>query len=225
MIGWLSGVVVMRAPDHIILNVNGVGYVIYASERTLASLPNGAPVSLFTDLLVREDNLQLFGFLTQEDKAWHKLLTSVQGVGAKAALAILGNLGSDGVMRAITLGDVNAIKSAPGVGPKLAGRILSELKEKAPMIAAQKGLTTGGGENHEAIAQSGGNPEREAQDPAIAPQERDVSFHLDALSALTNLGYQSSEASAAIAKLPDAESTEELITAALRLLSTQDREA
>ena len=91
MIGKISGRVDYRGPDHVLVDVGGVGYLVYCSDRTLSSLPpKGGVVALYTDLLVREDNLQLFGFLTQQEKELHKLLTSVQGVGAKAALAIQG---------------------------------------------------------------------------------------------------------------------------------------
>ena len=115
MIGKITGKVDYRATDHVLIDVQGVGYLVYCSDRTLASLPAaGNVVALYTELLVREDNLQLFGFLTLAEKEWHKLLTSVQGVGAKAALQIAGALGTYGVSRAITLGDVSAIKSACG---------------------------------------------------------------------------------------------------------------
>ena len=120
MIGKLSGRIDYRSDDHILLDVRGVGYMIYCSDRTLAALPSvGEAVALYTDLVVREDLLQLFGFPTLVEKEWHRLLMSVQGIGAKASLSILGALGADGVSRAIALGDWNAIKAAKGVGPKL----------------------------------------------------------------------------------------------------------
>ena len=143
MIGKISGRIEYRAADHVLIDVRGVGYLVYCSDRTLAALPGvGEAAALYTDLLVREDNLQLFGFTTLMEKEWHRLLTSVQGVGAKVALAIAGTLGVDGVSRAITLGDVAAVKAAPGVGPKLAQRIVVELKDKAAsVIAIQKGCS------------------------------------------------------------------------------------
>ena len=132
MIGKITGRVDYRGTDHVLVDVQGVGYMVYCSERTLSGLPSrGGVVALYTDLLVREDNLQLFGFTTLADKEWHKLLTTVQGVGAKAALAIASTLGTDGVSKAIALGDVNAIKSAQGIGPKIAQRVITELKDKA----------------------------------------------------------------------------------------------
>ena len=119
MIGKIAGILEYRAIDHILIDVRGVGYIVYVTNRVLASLPaNGEAVALYTDLLVREDNLQLFGFTTLVEKEWHRLLMSVQGIGAKASLAILGALGADGVSRAIALGDWTALAKAKGVGPK-----------------------------------------------------------------------------------------------------------
>ena len=113
MIGKISGRLEYRATDHVLVDVRGVGYLVYCSERTLAALPGvGEAVALYTDLQVREDLMQLYGFTTLAEKEWHRLLTSVQGVGAKASLAILGTLGTDGVSRAIALGDWNAVKAA-----------------------------------------------------------------------------------------------------------------
>ena len=137
MIGKLSGRIDYRAEDHILLDVKGIGYLVYCSERTMMSLPGpGEAVALYTDLLVREDLLQLFGFSSLVEKEWHRLLMSVQGVGAKASLAILGALGADGVSRAIALGDWNAVKAAKGIGPKTAQRVVIELKDKAPSVMA-----------------------------------------------------------------------------------------
>ena len=143
MIGKLSGRIDYKATDHVLLDVRGVGYVVYCSDRTLAALPGpGEAVALYTDLLVREDLLQLFGFPTLVEKEWHRLLTSVQGVGAKASLAILSALGPDGVGRAIALGDWNAIKAAKGVGPKIAQRVVAELKDKAPAVMSMGGAAS-----------------------------------------------------------------------------------
>jgi Holliday junction DNA helicase RuvA len=140
MIGKLSGRIDYRSDDHILLDVRGVGYMVYCSDRTLAALPSvGEAVALYTDLVVREDLLQLFGFPTLVEKEWHRLLMSVQGIGAKASLSILGALGADGVSRAIALGDWNAIKAAKGIGPKTAQRVVIELKDKAPTVMAMAG--------------------------------------------------------------------------------------
>lgn len=137
MIGRIAGRIDHRGGDHVLIDVRGVGYVVHVSDRTLAALPAvGGQAALYTDLLVREDLLQLFGFTSMVEKEWHRLLMSVQGIGAKASMAILGTLGPDGVSRAIALGDWNAVKAAPGVGPKIAQRVVNELKDKAPSVMA-----------------------------------------------------------------------------------------
>ncbi len=216
MIGRLSGRLDYRSSDHILIDVRGVGYIVYCSERTLAALPGvGEAVSLYTDLLVREDLLQLFGFLSLVEKEWHRLLTSVQGVGAKVSLAILGTLGPDGVGRAITLGDWNTVKAARGVGPKLAQRIVLDLKDKAPGVMAMGGTVTDAMEG--AVIEADAGP---APAPVAAPQN--AGAQAGALSALSNLGYAPAEAAAAVAEAagnaPDAGEAG-LIRAALKLLA------
>ena len=140
MIGKLSGRLDWRGTDQVLIDVRGVGYIVHVSDRTMMGLPGvGEAVSLYTELLVREDLLQLFGFPTMLEKEWHKLLMTVQGVGAKASMAILGTLGAEGVARAISLGDARAVQSAPGVGPKLAQRVILELKSKAHTVMAMGG--------------------------------------------------------------------------------------
>lgn len=222
MIGKLTGRYDTRGADHIILDVGGVGYIVYCSERTLAALPpQGSVVALYTDLLVREDNLQLFGFLTMVDKEWHRLLTTVQGVGAKAALAIAGTLGPDGVSRAIALGDVAAIKAAPGVGPKIAQRVVAELKDKAAGVMALSDA---------ALDQDFGEEVIEANTPkpaALAPKPVTSSpgAQADALSALINLGYGHGDAAAAVAQAGGEDAgadAQSLIKAALRLLAPKN---
>ena len=137
MIGKVSGRLDYRGADHVLIDTGGVGYIVHCSERTLAAMPGpGEAVALYTDLLVREDLMQLYGFRTLAEREWHRLLMTVQGVGAKAALAILGVLGTEGVARALSLGDTAAIRSAPGVGPKIAQRVILELKAKAPAVIA-----------------------------------------------------------------------------------------
>lgn len=224
MIGKLSGRYDTRATDHILLDVGGVGYVVYCSERTIASLPAiGSHVALYTDLLVREDNLQLFGFLTMVDKEWHRLLTTVQGVGAKAALAISGTLGSDGVSRAIALGDVAAIKAAPGVGPKIAQRVVTELKDKAATVMALSAEPLAQQLSDDVIDTGDAAP---AVTPAPTAAPRSPGAQADALSALINLGYAHSDAASAVAQAngdaPDADA-QSLIKAALRLLAPRER--
>lgn len=217
MIGRIAGQIVYKGDDHVLIDVRGVAYMVYCTDRVLAGLGGpGEAAALFTDLLVREDLLQLFGFPTLVEKEWHRLLMSVQGVGAKASLAILGALGADGVSRAIALGDWNAIKAAKGIGPKTAQRVVNELKDKAPMIMAM-----GAG------ASVGTAPAAEVLDsaatPAPAPRPRPTgSAQAEALSALGNLGYAPGEAAQAVAQAagaaPEAD-TAGLIRAALKLLA------
>lgn len=221
MIGKVSGRLDMRASDHVLIDTGGVGYVVFCSERTLAQMPGqGQPVALYTDLVVREDLLQLYGFATIAEREWHRLLTSVQGVGAKAALAIQGTLGPEGVSRAIALGDVSAIKAAPGVGPKIAQRVANELKDKAPAIMAMGATGSATAQPDDAVIEATSVPIAPAR-AAKAPPEN-ANAQADALSALSNLGYGPGDAASAVATVagetPDADASE-LIRAALRLLA------
>ena len=212
MIGKLTGRLEHRAADHVMIDVGGIGYLVYCSDRTMSQLPPvGEAVALYTDLLVREDLLQLFGFTTMVEKEWHKLLMSVQGIGAKAAMAIMGALGADGVSRAITLGDWNAIKAAKGVGPKTAQKVVIELKDKAPGVMAMGGN----------LAQAQGNVPAEADMQVIEPSSG--AAQAEALSALVNLGYAHGDAAQAVTRASDIESeTSGLIRAALKLLAPKD---
>lgn len=228
MIGRIAGIILHRARDHVLIDVRGVGYIVHVSERTAASLPPvGQAVALYTDLMVREDLLQLFGFPTMLDKEWHRLLTGVQGVGAKVSLAILGTLGAEGLGRAIALGDWASVRKANGVGPKLAQRVVLELKDKAPSVMAL-GAT---------LSVDMGVPLVEADAvietaaPAAArpaaPSDAMLAARAtsDALSALTNLGYAASEAAQAVAEAQAREpvaQTPALIRAALRLLAPKE---
>ena len=214
MIGRLRGIVAYVGEDHALIDVNGVGYVVYCSQRTLANLPLDQTVSLYTDLLVREDLLQIFGFASMLDREWHRLLTTVQGVGAKVSLGILGTLGADGVGQAIALGDAASVRRAPGVGPKLATRIVNELKSKAPAVMASASPTT-----ITTSAPSGGTGKVEAR--ASSPIA-DPTAAADALSALANLGYQPAEAAEAVARASVEEANADagaLIKAALKALA------
>lgn len=219
MIGKLSGRIDYRGDDHVLLDVRGVGYIVYCSDRTLMSLPAvGEAVALYTDLLVREDLLQLFGFTSLVEKEWHRLLMSVQGVGAKASMAILGTLGPDGVSRAIALGDWNAVKAAKGIGPKTAQRVVNELKDKAPAVMAMSA-----GKAPEPVDV----PEADVIEPVAAPVQKPApaaspSAQAEALSALGNLGYAPGEAASAVAQALGNQSdldTGGLIRAALKLLA------
>lgn len=221
MIGKLSGRIDYKSDDHILLDVKGVGYIVYCSDRTLLALPKvGEFTALYTDLLVREDLLQLFGFTSLVEKEWHRLLMSVQGVGAKASMAILGTLGPDGVSRAIALGDWNAVKAAKGIGPKTAQRVVLDLKDKAPTVMAMTATS------QPVVTDT--QVEEVIETPSIpvaaapTPQAPTSSVQADALSALTNLGYSPSDAAAAVAQAlsenPDLESAG-AIRAALKLLA------
>lgn len=220
MIGKISGRIEYRTTDHVLIDVRGVGYLVYCSERTLAALPGAGQVAaLYTDLLVREDVLQLFGFQTLVEKEWHRLLTSVQGVGAKASLAILGTLGPDGVSRAIALGDWNAVKAAKGVGPKIAQRVVLDLKDKAPSVMAMGGTM--------AQAQGESAADFDVIEPAAAAAKTaasppNASAQAEALSALANLGYAPGDAAGAVAQAAgeqEGADTPTLIRAALKLLA------
>lgn len=218
MIGKISGRVDYKASDHLLVDVRGVGYVVYCNDRVLAALPGpGEAVSLFTDLVVREDLLQLFGFSTLAEKEWHRLLTSVQGIGAKASLAILGALGPEGVARAVALGDWNAIKAAKGVGPKTAQRVVNELKDKAHSVMAMVPVTA----NPAFVVDSDDLPA--AAPPSTPPPAASTAAaQSEALSALSNLGYGPGDAAAAVAEAQaqdGVEKTADLIRAALRLLA------
>ncbi len=212
MIGKLTGTLAHKGLDHVMIDVGGVGYVVFVSDRTLAALPGvGEVTALYTDMLVREDLIQLFGFTSLLEKEWHRLLTSVQGIGAKGSLAILGTIGPEGVGRAIALGDVGAIKAAPGVGPKIAQRVVNELKDKAPAVMALGGT----------LSEASGEAPVHVIEPVAAPSPS-VPAQADALSALANLGYGPGEAAAAVAEvageMPDADAAA-LIRAALKKLA------
>jgi Holliday junction DNA helicase RuvA len=180
MIGKLSGIIDSFGEDHVIIDVNGVGYVVTCSSRTLQRLPKrGEPASLAIETQVREDAIRLFGFTSDGERDWFRLLQSVQGVGAKVALAILGILSAGELATAIGTQDKASVARAPGVGPKLAARIVAELKDKAPALAAVDPV----------VARLAGEEEAKS---APRPVQ-------DAISALVNLGYGRPQAAAAVA--------------------------
>jgi Holliday junction DNA helicase RuvA len=180
MIGKLSGIIDSFGEDHVIIDVNGVGYVVTCSSRTLQRLPKrGEPASLAIETQVREDAIRLFGFTSDGERDWFRLLQSVQGVGAKVALAILGILSAGELATAIGTQDKGSVARAPGVGPKLAARIVAELKDKAPALAAVDPV----------LARLAGEEEAKS---APRPVQ-------DAISALVNLGYGRPQAAAAVA--------------------------
>ena len=223
MIGKLSGRIEYKSDDHLLLDVRGVGYIVFCSDRTLMALPGvGEFTALYTDLVVREDLMQLFGFLTLVEKEWHRLLLSVQGVGAKASLAILGALGPDGVSKAIALGDWTSVKTAKGIGPKTAQRVVNELKDKAPKVMAMAG-------NVPASVDQSTDPDAVIEpiaaarpDLQTAARTGNPAAQAEALSALNNLGYGPGEAASAVAQaMADGSDgdTAALIRAALKLLA------
>ena len=225
MIGSLKGRIEYRGNDHICVDVAGVGYIVYCSEKTLSSLPvDGEFITLFTDLVVREDLLQLFGFLTFAEKEWHRLLCSVQGVGAKGALAIQGILSVESLSRAILLSDWATIKTAPGVGPKIAQRIVNELKEKAPKVMAMGSIKSKKENQNIDVIDNMDNfmLNEELLDGKIIKKENFQELQSDALSALVNLGYSQGDAASAIAQIvleEDDYHVQDLIRNALKILA------
>jgi Holliday junction DNA helicase RuvA len=180
MIGKLKGIIDGYGEDHVILDVNGVGYLVHCSARTLQSLPaQGEPATLSIETHVREDQIRLFGFASNVEREWFRLLQTVQGVGVKVALAVLGTLRPAELASAVAMRDKATIGRTPGVGPKVAERIVTELKDKAPAYADIDPAV---------IRLSGDVEERRAPQPVA-----------DAMSALVNLGYGHPQAAAAIA--------------------------
>jgi holliday junction DNA helicase RuvA len=180
MIGKLKGIIDSYGEDFIILDVNGVGYQVACSARTLQELPGiGQPATLSIETHVREDALRLFGFMSDVEREWFRLLQTVQGVGAKVALSVLGTLKPADLASAIAMRDKAMVARAQGVGPKVAERIVTELKDKAPAYA---------GLDPAVVRLSGAVEEKRAPQPVA-----------DAVSALVNLGYGQPQAAAAIA--------------------------
>lgn len=204
MIGKLKGVIDSYGEDFVILDVNGVGYVVQCSARTLQKLPQaGEAAALAIETQVREDAIRLFGFTSDAERDWFRMLQNVQGVGAKVALAILGVLSPPELATAIGTQDKAAVARAPGVGPKLAARIVAEMKDKAPALAAVDPVVARlAGED-----EAGGSPK---------PVQ-------DAISALVNLGYGRPQAAAAVAAsvraLGDSAETSALIRRGLKELA------
>lgn len=207
MIGKLRGLIDTVSTDHAIIDVGGVGYEVACSSRTLSALPApGEAVSLSIETHVREDAIKLYGFLSEAERGWFRLLQSVQGVGSKVALSILSTLDINHLASAIALQDRAAVTRAPGVGPKVALRIVNELKDKAPPMAISAAAFAGG------PSSNGGTAPSHEPSPAA-----------DAVSALVNLGYAPLQANAAIStalsKAGDAPRTADLIRLGLKELS------
>ncbi len=177
MIAKLSGIVDSTGSDWVVVDVGGVGYLAFCSGRTLAALPAaGSPVSLLVETHVREDHIHLYGFLDAADRDWFRLLTTVQGVGARVALAVQSVLSATDLMQAVLIQDKTPLTRASGVGPKLAGRIVAELKDKVGGISLAA-------------------PAAAIADAAAV----EVGPVADAVSALVNLGYRRAEAFGAVA--------------------------
>ena len=180
MIGKLKGVIDSYGEDFIVLDVHGVGYLVHCSARTLQALPAaGEAATLSIETHVREDQIRLFGFMSDVEREWFRLLQTVQGVGTKVALAVLSTLNPGELASAIAVRDKAAVARTPGVGPKVAERIVTELKDKAPAYANIDPAV---------VRLSGQVEDRRAPQPVA-----------DAVSALINLGYGQPQAAAAIA--------------------------
>src|SRR6201999_1918426 len=176
MIGKLSGIVDSITDDTVILDVGGVGYLVQCPSSTLSRLAVGGPASLMIEMKVSDDAIKLYGFASAEEREWFRLLQTVQNVGGKVALSVLSTLSPRDLQRALALSDKAMIGRAPGVGPKLALRIATELKDKAPMMMLRA--------------------EHEAPATALAPRGPEA----DAVSALTHLGYSDGVAAEAVAR-------------------------
>ena len=200
MIASLKGVLESVAEESAVVDVSGVGYLVFCSGRTLANLPQpGEAVRFVVETHVREDHIHLYGFAEPGERDWFRLLTTVQGVGAKVALAILSALGPEELVQAVAAQDKAAVSRANGVGPKLAGRIVLELKDKVGNLVSATLPQAGAGS-----APAGGDSE-------------------DAISALVNLGFQRTDAFGAVAragqKLGEDAGVDALIRAGLQELS------
>jgi Holliday junction DNA helicase RuvA len=180
MIGKLKGIIDTYGEDFVVLDVGGVGYQVHCSARTLQELPApGQPATLSIETYVREDQIKLFGFMSDMEREWFRLLQTVQGVGAKVALSVLGTLKPAELASAIAMRDRASVQRTPGVGAKVAERIVTELKDKAPAYA---------GLDPAVVRLAGTVEDRRAPQPVA-----------DAVSALVNLGYGHPQAAAAIA--------------------------
>ena len=185
MIAKLSGIMDSAGQDYLILDVNGVGYQVFASGRTLSRVQKGEPVSLLIDTHVREDHIHLYGFMDKTEQEWFRLLTSVQGVGAKVGMAILSTCPVDRLGFAIASGDAAFVRQADGVGPKLATRIVTELKDKAAKIDLAPA------------------PKASGKVTKMPEQLPPANVESDAVSALVNLGYGRADAYSAVLQVRD----------------------
>jgi len=206
MIGKLRGKVDAIGEAHAIIDVNGVGYEVQCSSRTLRALELGQDVALTIDTHVREDAIRLFGFKSEVERSWFRILQQIQGVGSKVALSVLGTMAPQDLANAIALGNAAAVEETPGVGKKLAQRIVLELKDKAPTLS---------------LASVNGVPVKSTG--ASGATTHGASPAAEAISALVNLGYNPQQASAAVAtglaELGEAADTPRLIRRSLKELA------
>jgi Holliday junction DNA helicase RuvA len=196
MIGKLKGVVDSVDTDSAVIDVGGVGYLVSASARTLRDLAVGGEAAMLVETIVREDAIALYGFLEAVERDWFRILTTVQGVGARVALSILSTLSPDEIARAIAAQDRATLSRPPGVGPKLAARLATELKDKAAAFGVVPA----------AVPRAG----------ADAPAAATASVNEDAVSALVNLGYKRVEAFGAVARVTQRLGTEAKLDAVIR---------
>jgi Holliday junction DNA helicase RuvA len=218
MIAKLRGVVDTIGDDYCILDVNGVGYLVYASSKTLSRLIVGNQFSLLVETVVREDSISLFGFYDAWEKEWFLTLTKVQGVGAKVCLSILSALSPSQLAQAVSAQDKASFTRASGVGPKLAARLVTELKDKIVTIPVELAKTG----NMQSLSTNDVNAveqEVASYEDAIVGRVEDPTKLDDAISALVNLGYQRLEAYQVVNKVnvanPDAD-VSKLIRLALK---------
>ncbi len=206
MIALLKGIIEALDTNSVLLDVNGVGYEVFASARTLSKIGGiGEATKLYIHTHVREDHIHLFGFADTQEKEWFNILTTVQGVGAKMGLNILSSIPAENIATIIAAQDKAALTQISGVGPKLAGRLLTELKDKAGKMALSTPISS--------ITTSSNTQQTSSLTPSNTAQ--------DAVSALVNLGYGQTEAFSAIAKISDqSDNVQTLITLGLKELST-----
>lgn len=210
MIGRIKGQLIEKKSDNVVIDVHGIGYVVYVTEKTARSLTldnQSGDISLYSELIVKEDLLQLVGFLTQTEKDWFNLLRSVQGIGAKVALTILNTLDTDELLRAIRVKNELAFSSVSGIGSRMAQRLVVELSGRKDLIALEDEET--------------GEIKDESSEQTIDIIKR-KEIQQDALSALQNLGFKPAEAKSAIDKiltLKDLNDASLLVKEALRSLA------
>jgi Holliday junction DNA helicase RuvA len=192
MIAKLKGKIDTLGSDYLIIDVGGVCYMVHASAKTLSVIGDvGSDVALLIEMQVREDSMTLFGFASAEEQSWYKLLTSVQGVGAKVGIAILSACPADQLVMAVMSGDKEVIRQAEGVGPKLAVRIITELKDKVAKMDIGMSVSS-------AQSTSSASDEAAGGTVNITAEGNDNQLNQDALSALINLGYARAEAYKAV---------------------------